>query len=80
MYIYIYVYIYIYIYTYIIYIYTYIHIYNINNIYNIYIYNISKYKYNVFGPSKNHDISNLMVFFATKPSFIKMKHLLVQFI
>ena len=33
----------------------------------------------MFGPSKNHDISNLMGFFATKPLFIKIKHLLVQF-
>ena len=33
----------------------------------------------MLGPSKNYHISNLMGFFATKPSFIKIKHLLVQF-
>ena len=32
----------------------------------------------MFGPSKNHPISNLMWFSATKPLFIKVKHLLVH--
>ena len=47
----------------------------------VYYYYINKEKYNMnmFGPSKNHPIYNLMGFFATKPSFIEIKHLLVQF-
>ena len=32
----------------------------------------------MFGPLKNHPY-NLMGFFATKPSFIEIKHLLVEF-
>ena len=33
----------------------------------------------MLGPSKNYHLSNLMGFFATKSSFIKKKHSLVQF-